>query len=149
MHQAELLKLIKAFDSSGLSKLRWAQDGVNVELEKASAAADAAPAINKPTAAMGKTVTQPKTEQEIQPTIVGMPVKAPLVGIMYNAPAPGSAPFVKEGQQVKKGEVLCIIEAMKMMNELLSPIDGIVTRIYVNNETMVAFDQILFEVTPC
>ena len=76
-------------------------------------------------------------------------VKAPLVGIFYEAPAPGEEPFVKEGQKVKKGDVLCVIEAMKMMNELKADVDGTVKKVDVKDGDAVEFGQVLFEVERC
>lgn len=76
-------------------------------------------------------------------------VKAPLVGIFYEAPAPGEEPLVKEGQKVKKGDVLCVIEAMKMMNELKADVDGTVKKVDVKNGDAVEFGQVLFEVERC
>lgn len=73
-------------------------------------------------------------------------VKAPLVGTYYNARSQGGTPFVEIGQQVKKGDVLCIIEAMKVMNEIPSPMDGIVQEILITNEAMVEFDQELIRI---
>lgn len=76
-------------------------------------------------------------------------VKAPLVGIFYEAPAPGEEPFVKDGQKVKKGDVLCVIEAMKMMNELKADVDGTVKKVDVKDGDAVEFGQVLFEVERC
>lgn len=73
-------------------------------------------------------------------------VKAPLVGTYYNARSQGGTPFVEIGQHVKKGDVLCIIEAMKVMNEIPSPVDGIVQEILITNEAMVEFDQELIRI---
>lgn len=77
------------------------------------------------------------------------PVKAPLVGTFYAAPSPDAAPFVQEGQKVSKGETLCILEAMKMMNELTAPYDLIVRRILGVNGEMAEYNQVLFEVEKC
>jgi acetyl-CoA carboxylase biotin carboxyl carrier protein len=71
-------------------------------------------------------------------------IKSPLVGTFYRAPSPGAEPFVKEGDFVKKGQVLCIIEAMKVMNEIESDVDGIVERILVENGKPVEYGQELF-----
>ena len=73
-----------------------------------------------------------------------MPVKAPLVGTFYNAASPDSEPFVSVGDTVKKGQVLGIIEAMKLMNEIESEYDGVVEAILVENEQMVEYGQPLF-----
>lgn len=77
------------------------------------------------------------------------PVKAPLVGTFYAAPSPDANPFVQEGQKVSKGETLCILEAMKMMNELTAPYDLIVRRILGVNGEMAEYNQVLFEVEKC
>lgn len=77
------------------------------------------------------------------------PVKAPLVGTFYAAPSPDADPFVQEGQKVSKGETLCILEAMKMMNELTAPYDLIVRHILGVNGEMAEYNQVLFEVEKC
>ncbi len=72
-------------------------------------------------------------------------IKAPLVGVFYKAPAPGEAPFVTPGSSVKKGDIIGIIEAMKAMNEITAPEDGIVEEIMVGDAQMVQYDEpILF-----
>lgn len=71
------------------------------------------------------------------------------MGVFYAAPSPEAPPFVKTGQQVDAGQVLCIIEAMKMMNELKSPVSGTVKTIGGINGRMVEYGQIIFEVEPC
>ena len=76
-------------------------------------------------------------------------MKAPLVGVFYAASAPDAPAFAPKGAQVKKGQTLCLIEAMKMMNELTSPCDGTVTRVLATDGDVVSFGQVLFEVTPC
>lgn len=76
-------------------------------------------------------------------------IKAPLVGVFYEAPAPGEEPFVREGQKVKKGDVICVIEAMKMMNELKADFDGTIEKVEAKNGEAVEFGQVLFEVRKC
>ncbi len=73
----------------------------------------------------------------------GRAVKAPLVGTFYAAAEPGAEPYVREGQEVKKGEVIGLIEAMKIMNEIPAPCDGRVTRILAENGSFVAYDEVL------
>jgi len=75
-------------------------------------------------------------------------VKSPIVGTFYEAPAPGSLPFVKPGDQVAAGQVLCIIEAMKLMNEIESDASGEVVRVLVNNGQPVEYGQPLFAIRP-
>ena len=82
---------------------------------------------------------------EAEDTIpAGNVVKSPLVGTFYNAPSPDAEPFVKEGDNVKKGQVLAIVEAMKLMNEIESEFDGTVEKILVSNEQVVEYGQPLF-----
>jgi acetyl-CoA carboxylase biotin carboxyl carrier protein len=75
-------------------------------------------------------------------------VKSPIVGTFYEAPSPGSQPFVKVGDQVSSGQVLCIIEAMKLMNEIESDAAGEVVRIYVENGQPVEYGESLFAIRP-
>jgi acetyl-CoA carboxylase biotin carboxyl carrier protein len=75
-------------------------------------------------------------------------IRAPIVGTFYRAPAPDAPPYVKEGDRVEKGQVLCIIEAMKLMNEIESEVSGIVKRILVENGEPVEYGQPLFLIQP-
>jgi acetyl-CoA carboxylase biotin carboxyl carrier protein len=75
-------------------------------------------------------------------------VKSPIVGTFYEAPAPGAPPFVKPGDQVATGQVLCIIEAMKLMNEIESDASGEVVKVLVNNGQPVEYGQALFAIRP-
>ena len=74
----------------------------------------------------------------------GTPVRAPLVGVFYTAPAPGKPPFAQVGDHVKKGDTLCIIEAMKLMNEIPADRDGEIHEICVQNGQVVEYGQVLF-----
>lgn len=73
-------------------------------------------------------------------------IQSPLVGVVYLKPSPDKAPFKQVGDKVKKGEVVCIIEAMKVMNEITSDVDGEIVEINVSNEEMVEYNQVLFTV---
>ena len=125
-------------------------DEMKIKMEKGAAADSRAvhmePVITEPlppvTAALQ---TAPLPAVEVKKA-AGTWVKAPLVGTYYNARSQGGTPFVEIGQQVKKGDVLCIIEAMKVMNEIPSPVDGIVQEILITNEAMVEFDQELIRI---
>jgi acetyl-CoA carboxylase biotin carboxyl carrier protein len=75
-------------------------------------------------------------------------VKSPIVGTFYESPAPGAAPFVKPGDQVAAGQVLCIIEAMKLMNEIESDASGEVVKVLANNGQPVEYGQPLFAIRP-
>ena len=78
------------------------------------------------------------------PAPEGQSLRSPMVGTFYRAPSPGAKPFVEEGQRVKAGDPLCIIEAMKMLNQIEADTDGVVTTILVENGQPVEFDQPLF-----
>lgn len=103
--------------------------------------------------AAASAASTPETVKESAPAAAAddnlEPVKAPLVGTFYAAPSPDADPFVQEGQKVSKGETLCILEAMKMMNELTAPYDLIVRRILGVNGEMAEYNQVLFEVEKC
>ena len=75
-------------------------------------------------------------------------VEAPMVGVFYRAPQPGAPPFVEEGDTVTPGQTLCILEAMKLMNEIKADAPGIVRAIHVGNAEPVEFGQLLFELDP-
>jgi len=77
-------------------------------------------------------------------TASGKMIKSPFVGTFYRSSQPGSQPFASVGQRVKKGDVLCIVEAMKLMNEIESEMDGVIREVLVDNEHPVEFDQPLF-----
>jgi acetyl-CoA carboxylase biotin carboxyl carrier protein len=84
-------------------------------------------------------------KQEKKPKVAeGYEIKSPMVGTFYRAPAPGEKPFAEVGDTVKKGQVLCIIEAMKLMNEIESEVDGEIMDILIDNAQPVEFNQTLF-----
>ncbi|MER3603003.1 MAG: acetyl-CoA carboxylase, biotin carboxyl carrier protein [Thermus sp.] len=87
----------------------------------------------------------PSSEKECKNCVE---VKAPIVGTFYRAPAPDAPPYVQEGDRVEKGQVLCIIEAMKLMNEIESEVSGIVRKILVQNGEPVEYGQPLFLIEP-
>lgn len=88
--------------------------------------------------------TTSETQVKEQPQKKYHVIKSPLVGTFYRAPSPGAPPFVEEGDMVSKGQVLCIIEALKVMNEIESDVDGRVAKILVENGQPVEYGQELF-----
>ncbi|GIW35576.1 acetyl-CoA carboxylase biotin carboxyl carrier protein [Meiothermus sp.] len=90
----------------------------------------------------------PRVETPKEDTSKYIEVKAPIVGTFYRAPSPDAEPFVKEGDTVKKGQVLCIIEAMKLMNEIESEVSGVVRKILVANGEPIEYGQVLFLIEP-
>lgn len=143
MKQAQLIELMKVFEGSQLSRLEWQEAESRIVLERnntvpASATVSVAPPVQAPAE---PPISVPDANVHV--------IKAPLVGIFYGGPNPEHPPYVQMGQRVKKGDILCIIEAMKMMNELTASVDGVVTGVLAQNEQMVEFDQPLFEVKAC
>ena len=110
------------------------------------------PASNAPPAALPGAVPAPSTtveEPEAEPPATdGLLVRAPIVGTFYSAAAPGADPFVRVGKLVHPGDVLCIIEAMKLMNEIESEMGGTIRQILVQNAEPVEYDQPLFMLEP-
>ncbi|MDD3503206.1 MAG: acetyl-CoA carboxylase biotin carboxyl carrier protein [Eubacteriales bacterium] len=98
---------------------------------------------SKTTAKAGDQGEQPSLNEEDKP---GEIVKSPVVGIYYSAPSPDSDSFVRQGSKITKGEPLCIIEAMKLMNEVTSPYSGEIAEIMVENGQRVEFGQPLFRI---
>lgn len=97
-------------------------------------------------------LVQPSCQEITQETksdkLEGCQIVAPMVGTVYRAPEPGSEPFVDVGRRVKKGDIVCIIEAMKLMNEVEAEIDGEIIEVLVDNEEMVEYGQPLFIIRP-
>ena len=107
---------------------------------------DLKPAEGGPKAVVEETPVAESPAQPVLETNNYHPVEAPLVGTFYRAPSPDSDPFVEIGDSVKSGDVLCIVEAMKSMNEIQSDVSGVVKEICVDNAEMVEFEQVLFRI---
>lgn len=141
-------ELVSHFASSGLGSFTL-QDGdflLRLESDAAAAAHGSASAATAPTAAQPqncapKTAPQPEQETPVPCQPEGTVVTAPVVGTFYRAASPDKLPFVTEGQKVKKGDVLFIIESMKLMNEIQSECDGTVGKILVQDGQGVEFGQ--------
>ena len=127
-------QIMSEFDQSNVTKMKVEIDDLKIELEKESEKVE----YVKPLEKENKMVAEVKTKE---PT--GTPVKSPIVGVFYSASSPESDPYVTVGKTVKKGDIVCIIEAMKVMNEIKAPCDGTVTSILVENEALVEYDQAL------
>ena len=146
MELKELYELMERFARSGLTELEWKKDGEEIALRHAPApivqaavAAPAAVAAAPAAVAENTPAAAPKAEE-------GDLVKAPLVGTFYAAPAPGEEPFAAPGKQVKKGETLCLIEAMKMMSEVPAPADCVVEEVLGRDGEPVGFGEPLFRI---
>ena len=126
------LELMDALAAKKLGEVELELDDAKIKIKAAEPAPAAAPAAESADAA-------PAEEQ----LPAGTQVKSPLVGTFYSSPSPDEPPFVLVGQQVKEGDTLCIIEAMKIMNEIKAPCDGKVIRIMAQPGDMVEYNQVL------
>ncbi len=142
MDLRKLKTLIDLVAESGIAELEITEGDDKVKIVKFSQAlppvAQAAPA---PTVAVA---AAPAPEPVAAPVPTGHAVKAPMVGTFYRSPNPGASPFVEVGQAVKEGEPLCIIEAMKLLNEIEADKSGVIKEILVENGEPVEYGQPLF-----
>ena len=145
MELQELYELMERFGRSGLTELEWSRGEETIALRKTPAPAALAAPV-PPAAVVSAPAAAPAAPAAAAPAQEGDFVKAPLVGTFYAAPAPGEAPFAAPGRQVKKGETLCLIEAMKMMSEIPAPADCVVEEILVDDGSAVGYGQPLFRV---
>ena len=159
MDLEKIRELLKIVAESGLAEVEMeiGDDLVKLVVRRnASAPPEATPA----TEGMAKTppalaasdalseTTLNEPEEPLSPTTEGILVTAPLVGTFYRAPAPDADSFVDIGDRVQRGDTLCIIEAMKVMNEIESEVAGIIKQILVENEKAVEYEQPLFVIDP-
>ena len=158
----KLNEVAALMEDHGLTRVRLSEeDGRVVELERMTApapeaiavpvaaavtpaAAPAAPAVTAPTE-----VPAPAAETAPAPTASNtISVEAPMVGVFYAAPSPGADPFVSVGSTVHVGDTLCIIEAMKLMNEVVAEADGTVAEICVQDGDLVEFGSCIMKIVP-
>ena len=142
------LELMDALASKKLGEVAIELEGVKIKIKAAAPAPviAAAPSAAAAPAASAAPAVAAAAETETAPADdlpAGTQVKSPLVGTFYSAPSPDEPPFVLVGQEVKEGDTLCIIEAMKVMNEIKAPCSGKVVRIMVQPGDMVEYNQLL------
>jgi acetyl-CoA carboxylase biotin carboxyl carrier protein len=134
MEMEHLIKLIEAVSHSGLSRFEYEESGVKIHMEKPE------------TVQVSSVQVQTEVSEQIQEAAEDQVITCPLVGIFYAAPEEGAEAFVRVGDSVKKGQTLAIVEAMKLMNEIESEYDGVVTEVLVQNGQAVEFGQPLFKI---
>lgn len=138
-------KLIELLEESGIAELEIKEGEESVRISRYSTAAPAMQ-MAAPVAAAPAAATAPAAVAVV-PAVAdmsGQQIKSPMVGTFYSSASPTSAPFVSEDQKVKVGDTLCIIEAMKMMNQIEADKSGTIRSIMVDNGSPVEFDQVLF-----
>lgn len=156
MDSKRLAEIADVMEDRGLTRVRVEEpDGTAVELERASAAQPVAVPMPMPSAMAAPVAAPAAAPAALEPAAQapaaapepqGVEVTAPMVGVFYAAPAPGDEPFVRVGSKVKAGETLCIIEAMKVLNEVTAESDGEVLEICVADGDLVEFGSCLMRI---
>ncbi len=144
-------KLIELLDESGIAEIEITEGEESVRISRHAAGVPAMaapmqmqmPIAAAPAAPEAAPAATPEADAA-EPEEEGSAVTAPMVGTYYSAPSPGSPPFVQTGDRVNEGDVLCIIEAMKMMNQIEAEVSGTIKSIRVQNGEPVEYGQILF-----
>ena len=132
--------LIKKLKDENLGSLKFSNKTISIEISNNSGSVQIA---QSPVSSQSQNVSNiPTNESSSMQSI-----DSPMVGIIYLTPKPSSPPFVKSGQKIKKGDTICLIEAMKTFNEIKSDKDGVVKSILVKNGDAVEFGQPLFEIS--
>ena len=154
----QLHKLLDALGESDIQEFRLEGDDFRLEVRRnlpvTAVAAPVAPVVQAvPPAPVVDVPAQGETASAAPPPAAGsrsdlVDVTAPMVGTFYTAPAPGEAPFVEIGNRINAGQTICILEAMKLMNELEAEVAGEVVEILLDNGTPVEFGQVLMRVKP-
>ncbi len=141
MQIEEIIKLIETVSKSDVDTLNYATDAEKIVIKKNKTKLVAGEVQAVPVA---QSVSFEASNTEEAVSTKGHTITSPLVGTFYSSPSPDAPSFVNVGDRVKKGQVIGIIEAMKLMNELESDFDGVVKEILVKDETVVEFGQPLF-----
>lgn len=147
MPYQEIERLIDKLDQSDVAYLEYRSEDAQIILSKKVPQLQQASqqeVVAQPTEV--SPVLTPSNELPEPPAAIanGTEVSAPLVGVVYLQPKPDAEPYVNVGDEVQKGDVLCLVEAMKLMNEIQAPVSGVVREILVTNESVVEYGQTLF-----
>ena len=148
MNIKQIRELAQIVSENGLSAIEIAEGENRVRIERAVSAPAAIPTVvSMPMAAPAAPAPAPAAEAEETNVDFNRTreIKSPMVGVFYAAPSPDARPFVEVGSKVKKGDIVCIVEAMKLMNEISAEFDGEVVDICVHNGDVVEYGQTLFK----
>lgn len=144
----EIRELVRIASEADIAELEVEAGHLRVAIRKAPRALPAPVAPANPPAVAPSTPAAPEAPAPQAPSPHWVPVTAPMVGTFYRAPGPDQPPFVQEGDRVEAGQTLCIIEAMKMFNEIPAEVSGRVVRVLAENGAPVEYGQPLFLIDP-
>jgi acetyl-CoA carboxylase biotin carboxyl carrier protein len=150
----EINKIIKLLEEKNLAEFELEVEGFKIKISRNSHMVFTP--LQQPNQSPGQPTLQPQDATnpgaaELQPQSGQAPlhfITSPMVGTFYRAPAPNSPPFIEVGEPVKKKQTVCIVEAMKLMNEIESDVDGVVKEIFIENGKPVEFGKKLFAILP-
>lgn len=143
MELEDLKELIDLLKDSDITELQVEKDGTKVKIKREKILSSLEIPVHKQAAFQEKIFAE--TEEEAQRLVT---ITSPIVGTFYRAPSPDANPFIEMGARVSKAQVLCIVEAMKLMNEIESDVDGTVVKILVENGQPVEYGEPLFLIEP-
>ena len=155
MDYQQILELVKEVSKAGLTNFEYTEGNIRIAMScpqpEEKIVVPASNLVLKEAAGAGANTVETAVPAQQEPEQIaeekgGNVVKSPLVGTFYAAPSEDAQPFVKVGDTIKKGQTLAIVEAMKLMNEIESEFDGVVTEILVENEDNVEYGQPLFRI---
>ena len=154
MDLKDIKAIIDLMRKNSVSEFELEKEDFKIRLKRGSnggsgaAAADEAPVVTYVQPAPVLPVAVPAIQAPPPPASTEVEIKSPMIGTFYRAPSPEAAPYVEVGSEVNPDTVVCIIEAMKIFNEIQAECSGVITKVLVQNQQPVEYDQPLFEVDP-
>ncbi|MDD4953615.1 MAG: acetyl-CoA carboxylase biotin carboxyl carrier protein [Candidatus Omnitrophica bacterium] len=150
MNIKEIKEMISLMNDNGLMELEIEKDGMRIRLKKTAAGLDT---FSGPIVVERERVPDAQTRHSVgsaqsAPAVKTLEIKAPMVGTFYRAPSPEAPPYAEVNQVIEIGQVICIVEAMKLMNEIKSEIKGKILEVLVDNAEPVEFGQPMFLIEP-
>ena len=144
MELKKVRELVKIMEGNNISTLELTEGDVKIRLEKGSCNQVGTSVISSNHEVKDEVLVPVVSTSESNKKSSGIEVNSPMVGVFYKGASPTSEPFVKVGSKVKKGDVLCIIEAMKLMNEIYAEQDGTISEVCLNDGDVAEYAQVLF-----
>jgi len=143
----EMKEMIQLMNENNLTEIELEKEGLKIRLKKGSSGYEQSIVHHQvPAATMPRVAETEHKDSPKAPATAKAIIKSPMVGTYYSSPAPDSPPFIQVGSQVEIGQVICIIEAMKLMNEIKAEVRGKIAEILVSNGDPVEFGQSLFRI---